>query len=544
MMSHYGKHKQLLLPRPDSRASVNSTSSGIGGGRFTNALSAAIKREEYGRPPLPPTATAPQPRDDSPDEQLEEVEQKITLTLQAIDANFDHCQRTMARDVMPKIERLAKLSSELLEASQPWLQFFMAVAASDEQVDDEDGAIGGLGGSANTYTHNNGYEGEALDNDETRQIPLGFAQRVALDEQAHKGDITARFPSEYTDERNAAGGGGGDDDNESEIDIDAEIDTPQLTSRFMTEELRIGSAKKGSLNVNHSSSVLPSTPRARNLKRMAEQLSVSAKKRRLGTPGRDARYERGTHGTPLSMMRALVNPKSSARSSRYGGPPGSAISFASNNTSSMGTVDFMPDTSPPHTMTFVLPKSRRIAPARGISKAPASSSKGNSVLIGSSGNVDVGAYDDDEGNSNNDDDDDDILDEINTLIKRYDSPKVQSVPDSTATTRTSADTGSGKGKPAASAAKSDFYSSADGHVGESEMNALANKYASPTTEPRPEEVAQVKNLVADMEELLDEAEAMGDANLNQETGVDEVKQEPEEADAPTDKPKGPSAEWD
>ncbi|KAJ1665420.1 DASH complex subunit ask1 [Coemansia sp. RSA 1813] len=547
-MSHYGKHKQLLLSRPDSRASVSSTSSGIGGGRFTNALSAAIKREEYGRPPLPPTATASQPRNNSPDEQLEEVEQKITLTLQAIDANFDHCQRTMARDVMPKIEKLAKLSSELLEASQPWLQFFMAVAASDEQIDDEDGSVGTAHGNANTYAHDNGYGGEALDSDETRQMPLGLAQRAALEEQAYKGDITARFPSDPTNDHRAAGGDG-NDDNESVIDIDAEIDSPQLTSRFLTEEFRIGSAREASANIKYESSVLPSTPRARNLKRMAEQLSVSAKKRRLGTPGKDVRYESGTPRTPLSMMRALVNPKSSARSSRYGGVPGSAMSFASNNTSSMGTVDLMPDTSPPHTTTFVLPKSRRIAPARGIGSVPASSSKYNNAQPE---HADVDDVDD------VDDNDDDILDEINTLIKRYDSPKVQAAPDTVAKSRVatsasanasasasaSAGAKSSKGKQPVSVAKSDISSSVGGHIDESEMNALANKYASPTTEPKPDEVARVKNLVADMEELLDEVEAIGDANTKKTKDAGEVKLEQEETNLSADNIDQPNDEQD
>ncbi|KAJ1932641.1 DASH complex subunit ask1, partial [Kickxella alabastrina] len=106
------------LTRPDSQASGY----GDNPGRFTQALSAAVKREHG-------SGAAAY----SPEEQLEEIEQKITLSLQAIDANFDHCQRTMARDVMPKVEKLARLSGELLEASQPWLQFFMAVAAADDQ---------------------------------------------------------------------------------------------------------------------------------------------------------------------------------------------------------------------------------------------------------------------------------------------------------------------------------------------------------------------------------------------------------------------------
>ncbi|KAJ2813824.1 DASH complex subunit ask1 [Coemansia furcata] len=446
-MSNFGRQQHLL--RPDSRAGQTT-----GGGRFTHALSAAIKREEYSRPPLPPTASL---GNHQPEEQLEEVEQKITLALQAIDANFDHCQRTMARDVMPKVERLAKLSSELLQASQPWLQFFMAVAAADDNEEEGEAARG------------------LEDDEETRRGPMGVAQRAAIEEQIHKGDITARFPGEaegmgrrQLEEWNNAGGA---EDDDEPVDIDTEIATPQLTSRYMTQEL-------GFAMSDVKSHATPTTPQVRTLKRSAEMFSGSAKKRKLGTPAKTTSQQansRAGPSTPLSMMRALVHAKGRAGGGvGFRGVPGSGASHASKNSSSMGTDDLMPDTSPPHTTTFTLPKSRRIA----VAHTP----KGKTPL--------AGVY----GFGEEDEDDDDILGEINSLINRYDSPKP---PGSVAGSSVMGSTGM------RSVARSEAPSS----IGD--MSALVNKYASPAeVVVKAEEAKRIQGLVADMEEMLGEVEAM------------------------------------
>ncbi|KAJ2768324.1 DASH complex subunit ask1 [Coemansia nantahalensis] len=422
-MAHFGP--------PDGRAGQTA---GLGGGRFASTLSAALRMDDFARPPVPPAA----PRGPSAEEELEEIEQKITLTLQAIDANFDHSQRTMARDVMPKVEQLGRLSGELLQASQPWLQFFMAVAAVGEN--DEADAEGLA------------QAGRLLDDDNTRGVELGLVQRAAIEEQAHMGDITARFPDTVRD------------DDEESIDIDAEVATPQLTSRFMTEELRAA----------RMPDTAPTTPRVVNLKRMAEHLSVSAKKRRLGTPRASAAPK-----TPVSMMRALVSSRSNSVVSK---------------TSTIDTADLMPTTSPPHTTTFVLPQSRRIAPPRAAAAA--------------ADRLDFGE----------DDDDDEILDEINSLIKRYDSPRSRPA-GSAAQARTS----TGRGGPrtaagsraAGSAARSEARSVSTGQSDERHMAALADKYAAPVLaiESGPGEAQRALGLVADMEEMLEEVEAMatGDA---------------------------------
>ncbi|KAJ1953038.1 DASH complex subunit ask1, partial [Linderina pennispora] len=208
-------------------------------GRFTNALSQALKHDEFTRPPLPPhtIASAQQPRQYSPEEELEEIEQKITLTLQEIDANFDRCQRTMARDVMPKIEQMAKLSSELLEASHPWLQFFMSVASAEDQSD-ESFVRNVQAPEDEPYSHSMGAE------DTTRFGDMGPTQRATIEEQAGRGEITAQFPDKpmqlvIIDS----------DEEAADSDADTEIASPQ-------------------------------TPRTGATKRIADQLSTSAKKRR------------------------------------------------------------------------------------------------------------------------------------------------------------------------------------------------------------------------------------------------------------------------
>ncbi|KAJ2451881.1 hypothetical protein GGF42_004158, partial [Coemansia sp. RSA 2424] len=476
-MSNFGRQQHML--RPDSRASQSTT----GGGRFTHALSAAIKREDYSRPPpLPPTASSKQ-QYHQPEEQLEEVEQKITLALQAIDANFDHCQRTMARDVMPKVERLAKLSSELLQASQPWLQFFMAVAAADDNDEQAEEEVASAAIA------------DPDDEEETRRGPLGVAQRTAIEEQIHKGDITARFPGEAEGmsrrQLEAWNNAQVADDEDDPADIDAEIATPQLTSRYMTQELRLASVDVKP----QTSAATPTTPRVRNLKRSAEIFSVSAKKRKLGTPAAKATQEGGGGGvaapsTPLSMMRALVHAKGRTGGGGVGFrgvPPGSGASHASKNSSSMGTADLMPDTSPPHTTTFTLPKSRRRI-------APAHSSLGRVGGAPAGGAYGFGEQQEEE---DDDDFDDELVGEIDSLIRRYDSPRP---PPSAAASSVAGSRG------VASAARSEALSSSGGGGG---MSALASKYASPAVGVKAEEAVRIQGLVADMEEMLGEAEAMG-----------------------------------
>ncbi|KAJ1722715.1 hypothetical protein LPJ53_002888 [Coemansia erecta] len=429
-MSQFTRHSAYT--RPDSRASqASGYNDGLGGGRFTNALSAAIKRDDAGWPGHQ-AGVANVPVVSSPEEQLEEIEQKVTLALQAIDANFDRCQRTMARSVMPKVERLAQLSSELLSASQPWLQFFMAVASADDEQ--------GLMSSVMT-----------LDGNDSR--PAGLAQQRVVEEMPRGGEITARFPSSKEEDWEVE---------DEEDDIDADIATPQLTSRFMTQEL--------------------GTPAAIGRKRLAEQLgSVSAKKRRVGggTPmktsgasGAAASSTAAPPRTPVSLMRALVGSKERR------GMPGSAASFVSKS-SSLGTADLMPETSPPHTTTFTLPTSRRsrVAPAIQQNTVP------------------------------EEEEDDELMDQVNVMLSRYKSPA-----SGTQNAMSVSSVASVRSVGSVASVMSVSSMASLGSAGR-EGRALAAKYASP-------EEVRVQGLRADMEEMLDEIEAA--QQQDSETPADEA----------------------
>ncbi|KAG4304483.1 hypothetical protein PORY_002193 [Pneumocystis oryctolagi] len=56
--------------------------------------------------------------------ELERLEQKITLTLYEIDANFNKCHRIVTTEILPIIERYAEHSRRVWEGSKFWKQFF------------------------------------------------------------------------------------------------------------------------------------------------------------------------------------------------------------------------------------------------------------------------------------------------------------------------------------------------------------------------------------------------------------------------------------
>ncbi|EME47755.1 hypothetical protein DOTSEDRAFT_86174 [Dothistroma septosporum NZE10] len=61
-------------------------------------------------------------------EQLERMEQQITLTLQEIDSNFSKAHRIVTTSILPIVEEYAKHSNEVWEGSKFWKQFFEASA--------------------------------------------------------------------------------------------------------------------------------------------------------------------------------------------------------------------------------------------------------------------------------------------------------------------------------------------------------------------------------------------------------------------------------
>ena len=61
-------------------------------------------------------------------EELEKLEQSITLTLQEIDHNFSRAHRTVTTSILPIVEQYAEHSRDVWEGSKFWKQFFESSA--------------------------------------------------------------------------------------------------------------------------------------------------------------------------------------------------------------------------------------------------------------------------------------------------------------------------------------------------------------------------------------------------------------------------------
>ncbi|MCJ1444944.1 MAG: DASH complex subunit ask1 [Stictis urceolatum] len=73
-------------------------------------------------------STAPSQRSLSLTEELEKLEQSITLTLQEIDHNFSRAHRIVTSSILPVVEQYAEHSKNVWEGSKFWKQFFEASA--------------------------------------------------------------------------------------------------------------------------------------------------------------------------------------------------------------------------------------------------------------------------------------------------------------------------------------------------------------------------------------------------------------------------------
>ncbi|EXJ77081.1 hypothetical protein A1O3_10239 [Capronia epimyces CBS 606.96] len=74
-----------------------------------------------------PSSTA-QPRALTLTEELEKLEQSITLTLQEIDHNFSRAHRIVTSSILPIVEQYAAHSKDVWEGSRFWKQFFESSA--------------------------------------------------------------------------------------------------------------------------------------------------------------------------------------------------------------------------------------------------------------------------------------------------------------------------------------------------------------------------------------------------------------------------------
>ncbi|KAI0165672.1 DASH complex subunit Ask1-domain-containing protein [Xylariaceae sp. FL1272] len=121
-------------------------------------------------------------------QELERLEQSITLTLQEIDHNFSKAHRIVTTSILPLVEQYGEHSKNVWEASKFWKQFFEA--------------------SANVSL--SGYEELAGEGDTTT------ADETALDESTSEYNTTTQTesvadPSEYQSQHRVVHDGGEDD---------------------------------------------------------------------------------------------------------------------------------------------------------------------------------------------------------------------------------------------------------------------------------------------------------------------------------------------
>ena len=83
-------------------------------------------------------------------EELERLEQQITLTLQEIDSNFSKAHRIVTSSLLPIVEQYGRHSNDVWESSKFWKQFFEASANvslsgyEEAALDDQDATHSGL----------------------------------------------------------------------------------------------------------------------------------------------------------------------------------------------------------------------------------------------------------------------------------------------------------------------------------------------------------------------------------------------------------------
>lgn len=89
-----------------------------------------------------------QPRALSLTEELEQLEQSITLTLQEIDHNFSRAHRIVTASILPAVEQYAEHSREVWEGARFWKQFFESSAnVSLSGYEEQSSVLGGEEGS-------------------------------------------------------------------------------------------------------------------------------------------------------------------------------------------------------------------------------------------------------------------------------------------------------------------------------------------------------------------------------------------------------------
>ncbi|KAL8701331.1 MAG: hypothetical protein Q9201_004971 [Fulgogasparrea decipioides] len=104
-------------------------------------------------------------------EELEKLEQSITLTLQEIDHNFSRAHRIVTTSILPVVEQYAEHSKNVWESSKFWKQFFEASAnvslSGYEEPPEQDETVTGDDATATTPSTSAYASSSQSHNDET-----------------------------------------------------------------------------------------------------------------------------------------------------------------------------------------------------------------------------------------------------------------------------------------------------------------------------------------------------------------------------------------
>ncbi|KAK6346815.1 DASH complex subunit ask1 [Orbilia brochopaga] len=138
------------------------------------------------------------PRQLSLTEELERLEQSITLTMQEIDRNFSQCHRIITHSIMPIVDRYAEHSRELCEGISFWKGFFedsadVAIGTYESRPEEEATMT-----TEETFeeTHDDGEAEQTVDPTETIVMQGGGGTG---DGEAEREDHTMTLQDEDTD---------------------------------------------------------------------------------------------------------------------------------------------------------------------------------------------------------------------------------------------------------------------------------------------------------------------------------------------------------
>lgn len=191
-------------------------------------------------------------------EELERLEQQITLTLQEIDSNFSKAHRIVTSSILPIVDQYAKHSADVWDGSKFWKQFFEA--------------------SANVSL--SGYEEGALDEDAT--------QHTETDET-----VTGLETPESARQRVSAGHAQDDEDESFTVDSPTQVTGVQSTPKL-----------KGSVNRSHGGSSRPASAKAASFR------SPSPRKYTGKNPLALSQQEADEPSTPTANISSPFQPES------------------------------------------------------------------------------------------------------------------------------------------------------------------------------------------------------------------------------------------